>query len=99
LDTDFVGRDALAEQHEAGPEERLTGFKLAERGIARHGYGIESPDGASIGTVTSGTMSPTLGEAIGLGYLPVAYSEPGTDIAVVIRGESKKAKTHATPFL
>ena len=99
LDTEFVGRDALAEQAERGVEERLTGFVLTERGVPRHGYAIESPGGEPLGTVTSGTMSPTLGEPIGLGYLPVEHAEPGTDVRVVIRGDPKTAKTRATPFL
>ena len=99
LETEFVGREALAAQAERGVEERITGFLLEERGVPRHGYGVESPEGDEIGTVTSGTMSPSLGEPIGLAYLPRAYTDAGTAIAVVIRGESKKAKTHAPPFL
>ena len=97
LGTEFVGRDALAAVDEAGPDERLVGFRLEERGVARHGYGIEI-DGETVGTVTSGTMSPTLGEAIGLGYVPAARAEPGTELGIVVRGETKRAVVEELPF-
>jgi aminomethyltransferase len=96
LDSEFVGRDALAGATD--PAERLQGVKLTERGVPREGYPVTTPDGDPLGTVTSGTMSPTLGEGIGLAYLP-ADTEPGTEVAVEIRGEGKKAVTCATPFL
>ena len=99
LDTEFVGRDALQRVHEEGVDETFAGFVLVDRGIPRHGYPIHTPDGEPIGEVTSGTMSPTLGESIGLGYLPPEYAEPDTELHVVIRGEPKKAKTRATPFV
>ncbi|MEF8757586.1 MAG: glycine cleavage system aminomethyltransferase GcvT [Halobacteriales archaeon] len=100
LDGEFVGRDALARQREDGPEQRLAGIRMVDRGIPRHGYAIESPDGEEIGEVTSGTMSPTLGEPIGLGYVPVAYAdEEGADVRVVVRGEPKKARIEALPFV
>lgn len=99
LDTEFVGRDALERQKEEGIEEKFVGLKLIDRGIPRHGYEIATADGESIGEVTSGTMSPTLGEPIGLGYVPVEYAEPGTVVRVVVRGQPKKAKVTTTPFL
>ncbi len=98
LDGDFVGRDVLVAQSQEGVAEEFVGFELVERGVPRHGYAITEPGGSEIGLVTSGTMSPTLGEPIGLGYVETAYREPGTEIAVVIRGESKKAKIQSTPF-
>ena len=98
LDHEFVGRDALAEQAEAGPAQQFVGLGLEERGIPRHGYAITDPGGAEVGTVTSGTMSPTLGEPIGLGYVDAALAEPGTEVRVVIRGDPKTAKIRATPF-
>ena len=97
LETDFVGRDALAAIHESGIDEQLVGFRLTERGIARHGYEIVVAD-ESVGTVTSGTMSPTLGDAIGLGYVPVEYAEPGTELGIVVRGETKRAVVESLPF-
>ena len=99
LDTEFVGRDALARVREVGPDERFTGFELTERGVPRHGYPILDPDGETIATVTSGTMSPTLGEPIGLGYLPIEYAAEGTEIAVEIRNEAKSARIQTTPFI
>jgi aminomethyltransferase len=97
LETEFVGRDALARQAADGVEETLVGFRLRERGIARHGHEI-AVDGEPVGTVTSGTMSPTLGDAIGLGYVPVAHADPGTELSVVVRGDEKRAGVEALPF-
>lgn len=98
LDGDFVGRDVLATQTREGVTEEFVGVQLVERGVPRHGYAITDQAGSEIGVVTSGTMSPTLDEPIGLGYVDSAYSEPGTEVAVVIRGDSKKAKIQSTPF-
>ncbi|CAI50478.1 glycine cleavage system protein T [Natronomonas pharaonis DSM 2160] len=97
LGTEFVGSDALAAQREAGPDERLVGLRLQDRGIARHGHDIVAA-GDVVGEVTSGTMSPTLGAAIALGYVPVEYTEPGTELAVVVRGDEKDAVVEALPF-
>jgi aminomethyltransferase len=97
-DTEFVGRDALADVSESGPAERLAGFELDERAIPRHGYEIRDADGDAIGTVTSGTMAPTLGTPIGLGYVPTEYAEPGTEVEIVVRGEAKDARITALPF-
>jgi len=99
LDTDFVGREALTAVAEDGPAQKLCGLTLDERGVPRHGYPIESPDGERVGHVTSGTMSPTRNEPIGLGYLPCAYDEPGREVRVVVRDEPKKGHVTATPFL
>jgi aminomethyltransferase len=99
LDTEFVGRDALERQHEAGVEERLVGLQLIDRGVPRHGYEIRNADGEAIGEVTSGTMSPTLGEPIALGYVPTESADPGTRVRVVVRDEPKKARIEALPFV
>lgn len=96
LDTEFVGRDALADA--TNPDEQFTGFKLTERGVPRHGYDIVNPDNHVIGTVTSGTMSPTLGEPLGMGYLPTEYADPGTNLRVVVRGSQKNACVQQLPF-
>ncbi len=97
LDTEFVGRDALEQVAEEGVTEKLIGVRLRERGIPRHGYEIVD-DGRVIGTVTSGTMSPTLEYAIGLGYVPVEYTDPGTNLAVIIRDDAKQARVTTLPF-
>ncbi|WP_423999440.1 glycine cleavage system aminomethyltransferase GcvT [Haloarcula salina] len=99
LDTDFVGRDALEGVEAEGPEEKLVGIELIDRGVPRHGYDVTTPDGEPLGRVTSGTMSPTLGTPIALGYVPVGHAEPDTPVRVVVRGEPKKARTRSTPFL
>ncbi|NUC71831.1 glycine cleavage system aminomethyltransferase GcvT [Haloterrigena sp. SYSU A558-1] len=99
LETEFVGRDALERVREEGVEEKLVGFQLIDRGVPRHGYDITNTDSRVIGTVTSGTMSPSLEQPIGLGYVPVEYAEPGTTLQVVVRGQSKKARVETTPFI
>ncbi|WP_435062871.1 glycine cleavage system aminomethyltransferase GcvT [Halobaculum sp. EA56] len=98
LDTDFVGRDALAEQREAGVEETFVGIELLDRGVPRHGYDVTDEDGHVVGTVTSGTMSPSLDKPIALGYLPTDLTDPGTEVTVVVRGQRKRAKVARVPF-
>ncbi|MDS0259394.1 glycine cleavage system aminomethyltransferase GcvT [Haloarcula sp. S1CR25-12] len=99
LDTEFVGRDALAAVQREGARERLVGLELLDRGVPRHGYEVTDEAGEPLGHVTSGTMSPTLGAPIALAYLPTDYTEPDTPVRVVIRGEPKEARTRATPFI
>ncbi|MFB6081499.1 MAG: glycine cleavage system aminomethyltransferase GcvT [Halanaeroarchaeum sp.] len=99
LDTEFVGRDALEVQAEEGVEESFVGFRLKERGVPRHGYEVTTTGGESIGVVTSGTMSPTLNEPIGLGYVDAEHAEDGTSVRVVVRGEGKLATVTTPPFL
>jgi aminomethyltransferase len=98
LDHEFVGRDALARVAEAGVEEAFVGLVLEERAVPRHGHAVQV-DGETIGEVTSGTMSPTLDEPVGLGYLPVEYADPDTPVEVVVRGDPKRARVVAPPFL
>jgi aminomethyltransferase len=97
LDTEFVGREALQGVQSEGVDETIVGLTLEERGIPRHGYEIRA-DGERIGTVTSGTMSPTLGEAIAMGYVPVEYADVGTELSVVVRGEPKQGRVESVPF-
>ncbi|WP_254821418.1 glycine cleavage system aminomethyltransferase GcvT [Haloglomus halophilum] len=99
LDTEFVGRDALEQVEAEGVDETFVGFRLVERGVPRNGYDITNTDGKVIGTVTSGTMSPTLDEPVGMGYVPVDYADPGTTVRVVVRGQQKKARVQTLPFL
>ncbi|MFB6191918.1 MAG: glycine cleavage system aminomethyltransferase GcvT [Haloarculaceae archaeon] len=98
LDTEFVGRDALAAVEEAGVDERFVGLELLDRGVPRHGYDVVNTDNRVIGTVTSGTVSPTLDRPIGTAYLPVDYADPGTTVRVVVRGDQKEARTERLPF-
>lgn len=99
LETEFLGRDALAQIESDGVAETFVGLTLQERGVPRSGYEITDDAGRTIGHVTSGTMSPTLGEPIGLGYLPVEHADPGTAIDVEIRGESTPATVTTPPFI
>ncbi len=94
---DFVGRDALARQKERGVERKLVGFVLKERGFPRHGYPV-SVAGETVGEVTSGVVSPTLGSGIGLAYVPVAAARPGTEIGIVIRDRAVPAEVVRPPF-
>jgi aminomethyltransferase len=99
LDHEFVGVDALREQDEHGVDQRFVGVVLEERGVPRHGYPIETPDGEGVGVVTSGTMSPTLEEPIGLGYVDVAHADAGTEVQVVIRGRERRARIETPRFV
>ena len=99
LNTEFVGRDALEQQAAEGPAVRRVGLRLIDRGIPRSGYAITTRDGETIGSVTSGTMSPTLGVPIGMGYVPIEYATVGTILRVTIRGEPKKARVETMPFV
>ena len=97
--TDFVGRDALVKVQEAGgPQRKLVGLEMIERGIGRDGYPVCSLDGQKIGEVTSGSPAPFLKKNIALAYVPVAYTELGTEVAIEIRGQLVKAKVVPTPF-
>jgi aminomethyltransferase len=98
--TDFGGREALLAEKQNGLRRKLVGIELRERGIPREGYAILAggPGGEHVGAVTSGTMAPTLGRAVGLGYVPPAYAKPGTELAVEIRGKPVPAVVVALPF-
>jgi aminomethyltransferase len=98
-DSTFVGRDALEQVDAEGVDETFVGVRLVERGVPRNGYDITNTDGKVIGTVTSGTMSPSLDEPVGMGYVPVDYADPGTTVRVVVRGQQKKARVQTLPFL
>jgi aminomethyltransferase len=94
---DFVGREALVKQKEAGVPRKLVGFTLVDAGIARHGYPVLQ-EGRRIGEVTSGTKSPSLGTSIGLAYVPTALAAEGSTFAVDIRGRAAAARVVKTPF-
>jgi aminomethyltransferase len=93
LDKEFTGVAVLRRQKEEGPAERLVAFVMDDPGIARAGMRIEEG-----GEVTSGTLSPTLGVAVGLGYVPAARAEPGTEITVDLRGRPRRAHIVPKPF-
>ena len=93
----FIGREALEQQTAAGLTRRLVGLRLEGRAIARHGYPVLR-DGAVVGEVTSGTWSPTLGQAIALAYVPADAAKLGTALAVQIRGKAEPAVVVKRPF-
>jgi aminomethyltransferase len=94
---DFVGRAALEKVEREGVARRLVGLVLRERGIARHGYPVLDADGPT-GVVTSGTMSPSRGDAIAMAYVAAEDAEPGTMLAVEIRGAGVAAEVVPLPF-
>ncbi len=95
----FVNADKLAEQKKAGVERKLAGFEMLERGIPRHDYEITDAEGNIIGKVTSGTQSPSLQKAIGMGYVKTSFSAPGTELFIKIRQSLVKAVVVRPPFL
>jgi aminomethyltransferase len=95
---DFVGRAALERAKAAGLKRTLIGMEMIERGIARDEYCVCNEAGETIGVVTSGSPSPTLGKNIALAYVPPALSAVGTILYVEIRGQKCKAQVIPTPF-
>ena len=97
-DADFIGKKILKEQMEKGPERKLAGIEMVDKGIPRTGY--EVLDGEKeIGFVTSGTQSPTLGKNIGNVLVNAAYAAPGTELTIKVRKRKLSAKVIETPFL
>jgi len=97
---DFVGRDALVKQKEAGIPRRLVAFVMEERCIPRHGQALVDGEGQPLGEVTSGTQSPTLGRGIGMGYVPndPRYTAPGSEVYVEQRGQRFRACVAKPPL-
>lgn len=95
---DFVNSEALKQQKEAGVTRKLIGFEMLERAIPRHGYDIVDAQGNVIGIVTSGTMSPSMGIGVGLGYVPTAFTAEGSEIYIQIRKNAVPAKVVKPPF-
>jgi aminomethyltransferase len=95
---DFVNSDKLAKQKEEGIKKKLVPFELIDKGIPRKDYPIFDANNNEIGRVTSGTMSPSLDIAIGLGYVPVEFKEEGTEIFIGVRNKMLKAKVSKLPF-
>lgn len=96
---DFVNSDALQHQKQQGVEKKLVGFKMLDRGIPRHDYEIQDGTGRTIGRVTSGTMSPTLSQGIGLGYVETQSSSPGTEVFIAVRNKKLKAQVQKLPLI
>ena len=95
---DFIGKEALVAQRARGPARKLVGFEMTARGIARHGYAIHDAAGQTVGEVTSGGPAPTLEKNVGMGYVPVGSSEPGTELQIDCRGKMVSAVIVKGPF-
>ena len=95
----FTASEILEKQKAEGVRRKLVGFEMTERGIPRHGYHILNEKGENIGVVTSGTQSPSLQKAIGMGYVDTNYTAYETEVFIEIRNQQVKAKVVKIPFL
>ncbi len=96
---DFTAKDILEQQKATGIPRKLIGFEMIEKGIPRHGYDIKDFSGETIGVVTSGTQAPSLGKAVGLGYVTKEFAAVDTSIYIKVRDKLLQAKVVKLPFL
>ena len=96
---EFTNRAAIEKQKTEGVTKKLVGFEMTERGIPRHDYQIADANGTIIGKVTSGTQSPSLSIALGMGYVNTEFSKAGSEIFILIRDKAIKASVCKIPFL
>lgn len=96
---DFVGKSAMLAQKEKGLPLHLVGFKMLDKGISRQGYPLYNLNGGAMGTVSSGTFSPSLNESIGLGFVDANLAKEGSEFFIEIRGKKLKAVVCKTPFV
>lgn len=95
---DFTNRELFEKQKAEGVSRKLVGFEMIEKGIPRHNYKIQNNEGEEIGFVTSGTQSPSLSKAIGMGYVRKDLAVVGNEINIMIRDKAVKAKVVKMPF-
>lgn len=95
---EFINKPALLKQKEEGTSRKLVGFEMIDKGIPRHDYLIKNASGKEIGIVTSGTQSPSLGKAIGMGYIDTEVIKQSLPVYVEIRGKLLEAKIAKIPF-
>ena len=95
---EFTAKEILQDQKAAGVTRKLVGFEMIDRGIPRHDYIIKDEAGNTIGKVTSGTQAPSLGKAIGMGYVACGYTGLDNEIFIDIRNTLVKAKIVKAPF-
>ncbi len=95
---DFTAKSIFEGQKSKGVERKLVGFEMIDKGIPRHGYEIKDQSGATIGVVTSGTQSPSLGKAIGMGYVRTVFASIDTHIFIKVRDKLLQAKVAKIPF-
>jgi aminomethyltransferase len=96
---EFTSRSKFEQQKAAGATRKLVGFEMVDKGIPRHDYEIRDAAGQVIGRVTSGTQSPSLQKAIGLGYVNTAFATQDSEIFIAVRDKLLKAKVVKVPFL
>ncbi|MBM3921990.1 MAG: glycine cleavage system aminomethyltransferase GcvT [Sphingomonadales bacterium] len=96
---EFTSSEFFARQKAEGVTKKLVGFEMIDKGIPRHGYEINDAAGSTIGVVTSGTQSPTLGKAIGMGYVQTAQSRLDNTIFIQVRDKQLKAQVVKFPFV
>ena len=94
----FTSKEIFQKQKEEGIKRKLVGFEMIDKGIPRHHYEICDKDGKKVGYVTSGTQSPSLGKAIGMGYVDMAYSAIDSAIYIKVRDKQLQAKVVKMPF-
>ncbi|MEW6064438.1 MAG: glycine cleavage system aminomethyltransferase GcvT [Bacillota bacterium] len=94
---EFIGREALLKEKEAGPTHRLVGLEMIDRGIPRQGYPLYKED-REVGWVTSGTFAPTLEKNLGLAYVAVQWAKTGGELDVMVRNKPLKARIVQKPF-
>jgi aminomethyltransferase len=99
LSKPFTASEFLTRQKQNGVEKKLVGFEMVDKGIPRHDYLIRDEEGNLIGRVTSGTQSPSLNKAIGMGYVQVEHAALGHEIYIDIRDKNIKAKVVKVPFV
>ncbi len=95
---EFIAKNILEKEKETGIKRKLVGFEMIDRGIPRHDYVIKDVAENVIGKVTSGTQAPTLGKAIGMGYVAIGHARMDSEIYIDIRNTLVKAKVVKTPF-
>ncbi|MGN6568131.1 MAG: glycine cleavage system aminomethyltransferase GcvT [Flavipsychrobacter sp.] len=95
---DFTARRILEKQKAEGVTRKLVGFEMVDKGIPRHHYKIQNAEGQEIGYVTSGTQAPSLGKAIGMGYVAIDHAAEGSEIFIMIRDKAVKAQVVKLPF-
>jgi aminomethyltransferase len=96
---DFTAKDILEQQKKTGVGRKLVGFEMIEKGIPRHDYVIADAEGKAIGKVTSGTQAPSLGKAVGIGYVETAFAQLDTPIYIKVRDKLLQAKVVKFPFV
>jgi aminomethyltransferase len=94
---EFIGKESLLEQKAGGLKKKLVGMEILENAIPRKGCPV-TLEGKEIGVVTSGTFSPSLHKGLAMGYVRPESSVPGTELSIVVRGKSFRARVTKLPF-